>query len=137
MAKDLLITKRMEEKEIEKISEEVKEREEQQNFKPECSFDTAEKRMWMGERPQYKRTQQELDELQILTANSVQLMYNRLIGKLEPRISLNQYNQFLVDMKEEAKLYAWGFITKDDIAIWTTDAINVEDETNYDEETEN
>lgn len=90
------------------------------------SFNTAEHRMMLGEKPKYKRTQEDLNLCQEYMAGAVQLMYNRLSGVTEFNISKHQYDQFLVDAKEQTKLYTWGFITLDEMAEWIFDAINVE-----------
>ena len=90
------------------------------------SFKTAEMRMYFGEMPKMKRTQEDLNQCQTLIAGAVQLMYDRLMGNTEFDISERQYNQFLVDAKEKTKLFTWGYETLDETAEWVFDAINVE-----------
>ena len=90
------------------------------------SFKTTEQLMWDGFRPQYKRTQEDLNQCQNLMAGAVQLMYERVMGLTDFDISERQYKQFLIDCREETKLYTWGFITLDEVAEWVFDEINVE-----------
>ena len=97
------------------------------------SFRTAEMRMYFGEFPKMKRTQEDLNQCQTLIAGAVQLMYDRLMGKTEFDISERQYNQFLCDAKEKTKLFTWGYETLDETAEWVFDAINVEYEPDNDD----
>lgn len=104
--------------------EEVQETVEEVEIVP--TIKTAEQMMWDGFRPKHTRTQQDLDECQTLMAGAVQLMYQRVTGQTEFDISERQYKQFLVNCKEETKLFTWGFITLDEAAEWVYDEINVE-----------
>ena len=91
------------------------------------SFRTAEMRMYFGEFPKYKnRTQEDLNQCQVLMTGAVQLMFDRLMGNTEFDISQRQYEQFLCDAKEKTKLFTWGYETLDETAEWVFDAINVE-----------
>lgn len=100
----------------------------------ETSFVSADTLLSMGVKPKYlsEMTQEKMDHGRQLIAGSEELMRKRLNGFTDFPISKKQYETFLNDAKEKSKLYAYGFITIDEMAEWVFEQINVmpEEETN-------
>lgn len=97
-----------------------------ENFN-DTSFVSADTLLSMGVKPKYlsEMTQEKMDHGRQLIAGAEDLMRKRLNGLTDFPISRNQYDTFLNDAKEKSKLYAYGFITIDELGEWVFDQINV------------
>jgi hypothetical protein len=112
----------MEEYDIKKRLDEMKEQTESSNLVP------AEVLAGMGIKPVHKPTEEELENAQRLIAGAANLLHQRSTGQVEPPISFRQFERWQNDVRVFSKLVIVGYRPYKELYEWIEKSINMPDE---------